>query len=367
MDITKIKKIECKIGKKNSLDILLKFSKSSNINNKTRRIGFPLTNKEPFCCKNEVEKIYYNLVKLKLLDMEKKEKIKNIPKENLPEIEVDFSKNIYGEMIINLNYNRNLSEKRKKLEKNTIPYSKNIFLLFIDSVSRANSIRQLKRTMKFIEQFMPYKQKQSKLYLGNFHSFQFFKYHSFRGYTIINYPILFYNNIKKGNKVRITKYFKKNGYITGLANDICFRDGTITFHKMKNEEVFDYQMLICDPNELSFLEMIKRCLYGKNLIEHLFEYATQFWMKYKNNRKFFFVLSHEGHEGTLERLKYIDEIIYNFLNNLYNKSLLKDSSILLISDHGVGMPSIYSINDFYNIEYSLPMLYMIINFLNYFF
>jgi len=362
MDMSKNKKIDCKNRKKNSLDVLLKFSKSSNINNKTKRIGFPLTNKEPFCCKNEKENFYRKILKYNLLDMENKEIIKNIPKEYLPEIEVDFSKNIYGEMIINLNYNPILSQERKKLEINTIPYSNNILLLYIDSVSRANSIRQLKKTMKFIAQFMPYKQKLNKFYIGNFHSFQFFKYHSFRGYTCINYPIIFYNkNPKKGNKERITKYFKKNRFITGLANDICYRDGTTTFHRMKNDEVYDYQMLICDPNKLSSLEMIKRCLYGKNLIEHLFEYATQFWIKYKNNRKFFFVLSHEGHEGTLERLKYIDEFIFNFLNNLYNESLLKDSSILLISDHGVGMPSIYSINDFYKIEYSLPMLYMIIN------
>ena len=48
-------------------------------------------------------------------------------------------------MIINLNFNKTLSEERKTKEYNSIPYSKNILSLFIDSVSRANSIRQLKK------------------------------------------------------------------------------------------------------------------------------------------------------------------------------------------------------------------------------
>ena len=43
----------------------------------------------------------------------------------------------------------------------------------------------------------------------------------------------------------------------------------------------------------------------------------------------------------LEALKYIDDIIFNFLNNLYKDNYLKDSSIFLLSDHGVGMPSFY--------------------------
>ena len=57
-------------------------------------------------------------------------------------------------MNINLYFNKNLSKQRKKLEMKSIPYSSNILVLFFDSVSRANSIRQLKKTLKFFEQFM---------------------------------------------------------------------------------------------------------------------------------------------------------------------------------------------------------------------
>ena len=70
---------------------------------------------------------------------------------------------------------------------------------------------------------------------------------------------------------------------------------------------------------------------------------------------------HDAHEGTLEVIKYTDDILYDFLNSLYNDNLLKSSSILLVSDHGSLVPSIYSLNDFYNIEMSLPMFYIIVN------
>jgi hypothetical protein len=83
--------------------------------------------------------------------------------------------------------------------------------------------------------------------------------------------------------------------------------------------------------------------------------------KYKNNRKFLLIVSNEGHEGTLEVLKYADNVIFNFLNNLFNDNLFSNSSIILVSDHGVAMPSIFYLYDFYKIEKRLPMLYIIVN------
>jgi len=296
-----------------------------------------------------------------LIDIDNKT-INNILKENNPEIVVDFSSNPLGEMNIKLNYNEFLSKERKKLEINSNPYSNNILILYFDSVSRVTSINQLKKTLKFIEQFMPYKGNFNNKYSSeNFHSFQFLKYHSFEGYTANNYLKIFYGENSGKHVVRITKYLKENGYITALASDFCYRDNTRTFHQMKKDEVYDHQMTICDPNESHWNNMIKRCLYGKINSEHLFEYGNQFWRNYKHNRKFLTIISNDGHEGSLIEIKYTDEIIFKFLNDLFNENLLKDSSILLISDHGESLPSLYYLYDFYQIEYYLPMLYIIIN------
>ena len=54
-------------------------------------------------------------------------------------------------------------------------------------------------------------------------------------------------------------------------------------------------------------------------------------------------------------------LLFNFLNNLFNDNLLNNSSIILVSDHRVAMPSLYYIYDFYKIEKRLPMLYIIVN------
>jgi hypothetical protein len=41
----------------------------------------------------------------------------------------------------------------------------------------------------------------------------------------------------------------------------------------------------------------------------MLEYMTQFWKKYKNNRKFSLMLTNFAHENTLEKLKYMDNIL----------------------------------------------------------
>ena len=71
------------------------------------------------------------------------------------------------------------------------------------------------------------------------------------------------------------------------------------------------------------------------------------------------IVNNDGHEGTLEVIKYDDDVVFNFLNILYKDNLLNDTTILLLSDHGTPMPSIYYFNDFFKIEKQLPMLYIL--------
>ena len=166
-----------------------------------------------------------------------------------PEIIVDFSKDPFGDMSINLKYNDTLSKERKNLENKTIPYSQNMIIIYIDSVSRAYSIRQLNKTLSFFEKFISFEGGFNEKYPDeNFHSFQFFKYHSFEGRTAGNYPKLFYGNKREAkNIVRINKYFKDNGYITSYCCDLCKKDNSRTLHDLSFDELYDYQLLLCDP------------------------------------------------------------------------------------------------------------------------
>ena len=313
--------------------------------------------------KNLIQKYFLH----NLVDMDNEKILEKYFENRTPEIYADFTNKKQPKLNINLRFNKTLSEERKLKEKNSKPLSKNILLLYIDSVSRVVSLRQLKKTLKFFEKFMSYKGAFNEKYPDeNFHSFQFFKYNSFYYYTEGNYPLLFYGQKrgkKKDKKTMIPRsiYLKENGFITGYLGDYCDKDNIRTFHNYKLEEAYDHQFILCDPNtELININTI-RCLYGKKVIEHLYEYGEQFWRKYKNNRKYLSIITNDGHEGTLETLKYADDTIYNFLNNLFNDNLLKDTTVLLLSDHGSGMPSIYHFSDFYKIEEGLPMLYIIVN------
>ena len=358
LDISKISRIKCGKDSKAKNNIL-EFSNSKYITSNTTRFGFPLVNKVciPFKYIRENIKMF---TKQNLVDMDNKEQLKKIGKENIPEIIVDFSENPNGKMIINLRFNKSLSKERKKKEKNTKPYSENIILLYFDSVSRSASLRQLKKTTKFFENFISEKGNYNPKYPSeNFHSFQFFKYISFFNCTIGNYPKLFYGKDNSSHMERITKYLKENGFITAFSNDLCLRDSCYMPRIMKFKEICDYEFLLCDPNKKNSNSMIKRCLYDKLNVEYQYEYGLQFWEKYKNNRKFLAIVNNDGHEGTLEIIKYDDEVIYNFLNNLFVKNMLKETTILLLSDHGCPMPSLYHYNDFFRIEKYLPMLFLL--------
>ena len=365
-DITKIKGVNCKNSKKDGIKGFLEESTSPYLNkNKTfKRVGYPLMNKDKSCFldftdDNNLLKKYFldNLV-----DMDNEDILNTVYKNKIPEIEIDFRNNSLGTMIINVRHNKTLSEERKANEANSAPYSNNILVLYIDSVSRVNSIRQLKKTLSFFEKFMPYKGNFNKNNPSeNFHSFQFFKYHSFKYFTQENFPLIFYGRKREQDITLMTKYLKKNGYVTSYIGDACKRDNIRMLHNLPEEQAYDHLFLICDPNSEHYNTNTIRCLYGKMINQHLFEYGNQFWRIYKDNRKFLSIITNDGHEGTLEVLKYSDDVIYNFLNKLFNDNLLSDTTVFLLSDHGVGMPSIYYFYNFYQIELRLPMLYIIVN------
>jgi len=140
---------------------------------------------------------------------------------------------------------------------------------------------------------------------------------------------------------------------------MCKFDSCSLPHAISQEEASDHEYLICDPNREDINNMIKRCLYNEINIAHQLEYGNQFWRKYKNNRKFLLIVNNDGHEGTLEVIKYDDNYVYKFLNDLFNENLLKDSTVMILSDHGCPMPSIYYLSNFYKYEENLPMLYIL--------
>ena len=211
-DYSKMLGVNCSKKKSNYRDIILENSNSPYITKNTKKFGFPLTNKGSIGCLDGLDTdILQTYVVDNLFDLDN-----NFKNFREPEIIVDFSKDPLGELDIKIKYNESLSKERKKLENKTIPYSKNLVVIYIDSVSRPESLRQLNKTLSFIEKFISFDGGFNEKYPDEkFHSFQFFKYQSFTGRTAANYPILYYGNKREAkNIVRISKYFNENGYIT---------------------------------------------------------------------------------------------------------------------------------------------------------
>ena len=343
-----------------SREALLKFSKSPYINKNTIHIGFPAINKDDKIFQKEISHSLSRYVSKNLIDMGNLTLINSL-KNIKPEISIDYSNSKTGEIKVDLNFNKTLSEERKKLERFTEPYSTNILILYIDSVSRANSIRQLKKTLKFFEKFMLFRGNHNPNFPSeNFHSFQFFKYHSHDFYTPGNYPLLFYGNHRNETKKYITVYLKKNGYITAYSSDSCSYDFVNSFHNFSTEDLFDHHYAICDPLNKPINSELK-CFHGNYHFLHIFEYMNQFWRKYENNRKYSIILTNFAHVCSVEILKYMDNAIFDYFNRLFKDNLLKNTSIFLLSDHGASLPTVYFLNDFYQIERHLPMLYLIVN------
>ena len=64
---------------------------------------------------------------------------------------------------------------------------------------------------------------------------------------------------------------------------------------------------------------------------------------YSDNKKFLELSFIDSHEPIDEIIKYLNEPVTNFLENLFNKKLLEKSAEFFISDHGNEMEPLHTI------------------------
>lgn len=83
--------------------------------------------------------------------MDNLKRLNSLDRTEVPEIILDYTNNAFGELKINVNFNINLSKKRKLLEKNNL--SNNIIFIFLDNLSRVHFYRQYKKTTNFLKNF----------------------------------------------------------------------------------------------------------------------------------------------------------------------------------------------------------------------
>ena len=104
--------------------------------------------------------------------------------------------------------------KDDKMLSNIDRIDKNVFLLYIDNISRVNFKRKLPKTTEWLSKFVDNKDSDYKL-------FQFFRHHSVYPYTNINSNALWYGQIGliEDSSENVFDYFNRNGYVTGMFKD----------------------------------------------------------------------------------------------------------------------------------------------------
>ena len=136
------------------------------------------------------------------------------------EVFVSF-KNGKGKIRIKLKRKKKVIIAKRKLEAKFPVKFENIYVIYLDAVSRNNFIRRLKKTTKVIEKIY-YKNLKREKEFKIYNTFQFFKYHSFNGHTQGNIFPLFYGikrNTDRG--ISIVKFLNKKGFITATSHNSC--------------------------------------------------------------------------------------------------------------------------------------------------
>ena len=211
-----------------------------------------------------------------------------------------------------------------------------------------------------------------------YYAYQFLKYHTFTSGTKFNaMPMFFGDSVYKIKADNIIKYFKELGYVTAQSIDMCSKE---VWEPEKEPPRIDFDFwdhenvaMFCDPSYMDrkslysiykgVYSLLRRCFYGKEVHDYIFEYGTKFWETYPDNKKYLRLGFNDGHESTFEVLKYLDEPLYEFLNSFYQKGYLKNTALFILSDHGNHMPGLYNLffSSQYETERLLGNLYIIIN------
>ena len=325
-------------------------------------LSFPDTSIFDFKKHSRVGKFHYKVFN-RIYDYDKRIKkynnSLNRKKRANPEVVVHFNNETdKGTLTMELRQDKRLIYKRRKLAAKFKVRYDNILFIFIDAVSKNHFRRKFPLTSNLLSKYlMTDLNNDNKNIENNITAFQFLKYNNFRPSTQVNIIPMFYGESMKSQKgTSLIKYFKEKGYITGGSENICHRE-LFLLEQDKNKKVvfesFDHEnfAMFCDPNYnppnnrvslfKGLFSMMRRCLYGKDTFDWVFDFGYKFLEKYKNERKFLRLGFIDSHEGTMEAIKYLDNSLYSFLDFYIKNYFTNSTAIFIASDHGENMISIH--------------------------
>ena len=163
VDISKILRTECHLPgiRKNEKKIFfdsIKYNKYFNNEIiKKNKFGFPITLTPDYEQKWITDNSFATYVNEKTIIMDyyenSKYKWKKYPYELPPEVILTFDEQGYGTITQKINFDKQLSEQRKKISENKNSLFKNIFMFYLDALSHKHFQRKLPKTTKLFKQY----------------------------------------------------------------------------------------------------------------------------------------------------------------------------------------------------------------------
>ena len=238
------------------------------------------------------------------------------------------------------------------MEGNTERIDANVFVFYIDHLSRAHFNRNFPKTIDYLSKFVRPNGQDAEL-------FQFFRHHSVFYNSGFNNAAMYYDEIGKikPDSEFIADYYSSNGYITGFFTGNC--QTRIVYladenHTQPNRYDHLAGQMGCDSNYdfpwkpdghkdkpgndkaniRGEISIFRHCFYGQNMVNITFEYIKQFWEAYPDNRKFFRTHISDSHEHYGHLVKYMDDQTLDLLQHFEEMGYLKDTIIMFQADHG---------------------------------
>lgn len=332
-------------------------------------IGFPRTNN--WSWEEDAKRKYFNhKVRKEIINMEDPLISDDIKSQIETIVDFNFSP---AQVTIDLKKNTTLIKEREQRfkKKNHDILAKNILVLYIDSLSRADFRRKLPSFHSWIEKYYRSSEKESH------ESFQFFKYHGVGRYTLLNNVPAFWGTYSLQTEYGsfYLENYKQRGYVTGNAQNHCAKETVASddinsiFYSNWDHELNGF---FCDPNNETVNNTISnfhgansitpRCLYGRHTGEYNMDYAMQFFRAYKDQAKIFHLGLMDNHEATAEGITLLDDKIVNFLNQFEKEGFFEDTTIIVQTDHGHAYMSLYNVvkSQDHEKELVLPAFFLII-------